>query len=109
MHGISSACGKLGAILGTYGIVYIARSSVRAVFFVSGGMRPPPSCALALTVTGVALAGAFLTLLLPETSGKTLEEIVAFKLNRLSALGGYKQNSQTRLSTSYAQTPVPVR
>lgn len=108
MHGISSACGKLGAILGTYGIVYVARSSVRAVFFVSGGTLVRFGVCH-LTAAGIAVAGGLLTLILPETSGKTLEELVAMKLNRLSSIGGYKQNSQTRLSTTYEKTPVPVR
>lgn len=37
LHGMSAASGKLGAIVGTYGIAYLSRESIRAVFLVCGG------------------------------------------------------------------------
>ena len=60
-HGISAACGKAGSIVGTFGFVYMKNDvSLQA--------------ALGL-LTAVNGLGFICTFLVPETKGKTLEEI----------------------------------
>ncbi|KAM3372930.1 hypothetical protein ACQJBY_019715 [Aegilops geniculata] len=58
-HGISGAVGKIGAVLGVFAFHFL-RDSFRALLFV---------------LVGCNLVGIMFTLLLPETMGKSLEEI----------------------------------
>ena len=60
-HGISAASGKAGAIIGTYGFVYMsANVGLQAALWL---------------LTACNGLGFFCTFLVPETKGKTLEEI----------------------------------
>ncbi|RYR77289.1 hypothetical protein Ahy_A01g001736 isoform C [Arachis hypogaea] len=60
-HGISSASGKLGAMIGTFGFLYLAQSI---------GIKN------SLLVLGVVnILGFLFTFLVPEPKGKSLEEI----------------------------------
>ncbi|KAJ3075234.1 hypothetical protein HDU98_008850 [Podochytrium sp. JEL0797] len=59
-HGISAACGKAGAILGIQAVgPYFTSNTVPVL----------------ATFSAIMFSGAFATLLLPETCGKTLEEL----------------------------------
>ncbi|KAK4273047.1 hypothetical protein QN277_021518 [Acacia crassicarpa] len=73
-HGISSASGKLGATVGAFGFLYLAQSkepSKTDAGYPSGiGAR---NSLIALGV--VSVLGFFCTFLVPETRGRSLEEI----------------------------------
>ncbi|KAJ3075235.1 Inorganic phosphate transporter pho84 [Podochytrium sp. JEL0797] len=59
-HGISAACGKVGAILGIQAVgPYFTNNTVTVLS----------------TFCAIMISGGFATLLLPETCGKTLEEL----------------------------------
>ncbi len=60
-HGISAGIGKLGAFVGVF-LFPILKTSL--------GLR-----GTLLLTAGISVAGALLTLVLPEPSGRTLEEI----------------------------------
>ena len=60
-HGFSAACGKAGAIIGTFGFVYM-----------SANVSLQSALGLLTACNGL---GFFCTFLVPETKGKTLEEI----------------------------------
>jgi PHS family inorganic phosphate transporter-like MFS transporter len=65
-HGISAACGKAGAIIGTFGFLY---------------MQQDVSTAAALSLlTAVNGVGFLCTFLVPETKGKSLEELTDDKI-----------------------------
>ncbi|KAL5713818.1 Inorganic phosphate transporter 1-4 [Ranunculus cassubicifolius] len=73
-HGISAAAGKLGAIIGAFGFLYLAqnqdKSKADAGYGAGIGMRN------SLIILGVInLIGMFCTLLVPESNGRSLEEI----------------------------------
>ncbi|KAL4378978.1 hypothetical protein GQ457_02G003860 [Hibiscus cannabinus] len=73
-HGISAASGKLGAIVGAFGFLYLAQSKdknkVDAGYPTGIGMKN------SLIVLGVINAlGFFFTFLVPESKGKSLEEM----------------------------------
>ncbi|KAI5078806.1 hypothetical protein GOP47_0006477 [Adiantum capillus-veneris] len=73
-HGISAAIGKLGAVLGAFGFTYISQD--RNPKFVDAGYKPgigPGTTFIMLAVTSIL--GMLLTLLVPETKGRTLEDI----------------------------------
>ncbi|KAJ3075236.1 phosphate transporter [Podochytrium sp. JEL0797] len=59
-HGMSAACGKAGAILGIQAV---------GPYFTSN------TVSVLATFSAIMFSGAFATLLLPETCGKTLEEL----------------------------------
>ena len=60
-HGFSAACGKAGSIVGTFGFLYMKNDvSLQAAL------------GLLTAINGI---GFFMTFLVPETKGKTLEEI----------------------------------
>ncbi|XP_061359158.1 inorganic phosphate transporter 1-4-like [Gastrolobium bilobum] len=73
-HGISSACGKLGAMVGAFGFLYLAqnkdKSKADAGYPAGIGVRN------SLLVLGVVnILGFLFTFLVPEAKGKSLEEM----------------------------------
>ncbi|XP_028758371.1 inorganic phosphate transporter 1-4-like [Neltuma alba] len=73
-HGISSASGKLGAIVGAFGFLYLAQNKDPSK--VDAGYHPGIGVRNSLLVLGVINAlGFFLTFLVPEAKGKSLEEM----------------------------------
>jgi len=89
-HGISAACGKAGAIVGAFGFNYMQ-------------MDVSTQAALAL-LTGVNFLGLLCTFLVPETKGKSLEEITDDGLvmkseNKNASLnGGYETNKNVQIA-----------
>ena len=79
-HGISAAAGKAGAILGVFGFTYAsqpkhANTTERGVSynaFYGTGIGLQGALAILTATNGM---GIFTTLLVPETKGKSLEEI----------------------------------
>ncbi|KAI4349400.1 hypothetical protein L6164_009992 [Bauhinia variegata] len=73
-HGISSASGKLGAIVGAFGFLYLAqnqdKSKTDAGYPAGIGVRNA-----LLVLGGVNLLGVLFTFLVPEAKGKSLEEM----------------------------------
>ncbi|KAG6423088.1 hypothetical protein SASPL_113472 [Salvia splendens] len=73
-HGISSAAGKAGAIVGAFGFLYAAQSKDPAK--VDAGYRPGIGVRNSLLVLGCVNAlGVLFTFLVPESNGKSLEEM----------------------------------
>ncbi|KAM0941999.1 putative ABC-type phosphate transporter [Dioscorea sansibarensis] len=73
-HGISAASGKLGAIIGSFGFLYLAQNKdpAKADHGYPAGIGVRNSLFL---LAGCNLLGLFFTFLVPETKGKSLEEI----------------------------------
>ncbi|KAM0938961.1 putative ABC-type phosphate transporter [Dioscorea sansibarensis] len=73
-HGISAAAGKAGAIIGSFGFLYAAQSQDKAK--VDHGYSPGIGVRNSLFVLAACnLLGFFFTFLVPESKGKSLEEI----------------------------------
>lgn len=73
-HGISAAAGKAGAIVGAFGFLY--SSEPRNASEDDQGYNPGIGVKDSLIVLGfVSLMGIFCTFLVPETNGRSLEEI----------------------------------
>ncbi|XP_054794504.1 inorganic phosphate transporter 1-4-like [Prosopis cineraria] len=73
-HGISSASGKLGAIVGAFGFLALSQSQDPSK--VDAGYRPGIGVKNSLLVLGAINALGFaLTFLVPEPKGRSLEEI----------------------------------
>ncbi|CAN0886109.1 Probable inorganic phosphate transporter 1-7 [Linum grandiflorum] len=73
-HGISSAAGKLGAIVGAFGFLYLAQNKDPAK--TDAGYPAGIGVKNSLIVLGVVnLLGMLLTFLVPESKGKSLEEM----------------------------------
>lgn len=73
-HGISSAFGKLGAIVGAFGFLYLAQDKDKRK--ADAGYPAGIGVKNALIVLGVInVLGFFCTFLVPETKGKSLEDI----------------------------------
>nr|AHL69789.1 phosphate transporter [Vernicia fordii] len=73
-HGISAACGKAGAIVGAFGFLYAAQSTDPAK--TDAGYPTGIGVKNSLIVLGVtSFFGILLTLLVPESKGKSLEEL----------------------------------
>ncbi|KAJ9543379.1 hypothetical protein OSB04_023086 [Centaurea solstitialis] len=73
-HGISAASGKLGAIVGAFGFLYLAQSQDPAK--ADAGYPAGIGVKNALIVLGVInLLGTLCTLMVPESKGKSLEEM----------------------------------
>jgi len=69
-HGISAAAGKAGAIVGAFGFLYLSQDGSTAGYPKSIG----PQKALLILATVNAL-GFLFTFLVPETNGKSLEDL----------------------------------
>ncbi|XP_031501649.1 probable inorganic phosphate transporter 1-7 [Nymphaea colorata] len=73
-HGISAACGKAGAIIGAFGFLYAAQNQNKAK--ADPGYPAGIGVKNSLIVLGVTNAlGFFFTFLVPESKGKSLEEM----------------------------------
>ncbi|KAF8780091.1 hypothetical protein HU200_001748 [Digitaria exilis] len=73
-HGISAASGKVGAIIGSFGFLYLAQSPDPAK--TAHGFPPGIGVRCSLFVlAGCSVAGFLLTFLVPEPKGKSLEEM----------------------------------
>lgn len=73
-HGISAASGKLGAMVGAFGFLYLAQSPDKNK--TDAGYPPGIGVKHSLIVLGVVnLLGLLFTLLVPESKGKSLEEM----------------------------------
>ena len=73
-HGISAAAGKVGAIIGSFGFLYLAQSPDPAK--TAHGYPPGIGVQKSLFVlAGCCSAGFMLTFLVPEPKGKSLEEM----------------------------------
>lgn len=73
-HGISAASGKLGAIVGAFGFLYLAQSKDKTK--TDAGYPPGIGVKNSLIVLGVVnLLGLLFTFLVPESKGKSLEEM----------------------------------
>ncbi|KAH7577668.1 hypothetical protein ACOSP7_001350 [Xanthoceras sorbifolium] len=73
-HGISAACGKLGAIVGAFGFLYLAQNQDKAK--ADAGYPAGIGVKNSLIVLGVVnFLGMLFTFLVPEAKGKSLEEM----------------------------------
>ncbi|KAF8016477.1 hypothetical protein BT93_H1867 [Corymbia citriodora subsp. variegata] len=73
-HGISAACGKAGAIVGAFGFLYAAQGKKLADR--DAGYPPGIGVKNSLIMLGVInFLGMLFTLLVPESKGKSLEEL----------------------------------
>ena len=73
-HGISAASGKAGAIIGAFGFLYAAQPEDKAR--VNAGYKPGIGVRNTLFLLAVCnLLGFFFTFLVPESKGKSLEEM----------------------------------
>jgi PHS family inorganic phosphate transporter-like MFS transporter len=73
-HGISAASGKVGAIVGSFGFLYLAQSPDPAK--AARGFPPGIGVRNSLfALAGCSLLGFCLTFLVPEPKGKSLEEM----------------------------------
>jgi len=73
-HGISAASGKAGAIVGAFGFLYASESSNKAL--TDPGYPPGIGIKNALLVlASINVLGIFFTFLVPESKGKSLEEL----------------------------------
>ncbi|XP_030513415.1 probable inorganic phosphate transporter 1-3 [Rhodamnia argentea] len=73
-HGISAACGKAGAIVGAFGFLYAAQGKKLADR--DAGYPPGIGMKNSLIMLGVInFFGMLFTLLVPESKGKSLEEL----------------------------------
>ncbi|KAK2986540.1 hypothetical protein RJ640_012303 [Escallonia rubra] len=73
-HGISAAAGKAGAIVGSFGFLYAAQSKDRTK--TDKGYPPGIGVRNSLLVLGVVnFLGILFTFLVPESNGKSLEEM----------------------------------
>ncbi|MCO5573293.1 hypothetical protein L7F22_027062 [Adiantum nelumboides] len=73
-HGLSAAIGKLGAVLGAFGFTVLSQDTDPK--FVDPGYKPgigPGKTFIMLAAT--SFLGMLLTLLIPETKGRSLEDI----------------------------------
>lgn len=73
-HGISAAAGKLGAIIGAFGFLYLAQNKDKAK--ADAGYPAGIGVKNSLIVLGVVnFFGILFTFLVPESNGKSLEEM----------------------------------
>ena len=96
-HGISAAAGKAGAIVGAFGFLYAAQS--RDPTKTDAGYPPGIGIRHSLIMLGVInFVGMLFTLLVPESKGKSLEELTGENAD---------ENGETELQTGPTGT-VPV-
>ncbi|XP_057423741.1 inorganic phosphate transporter 1-4 [Lotus japonicus] len=73
-HGISSACGKLGAMVGAFGFLYLAQNQDKSK--ADAGYPAGIGVKNSLLLLGVVnILGFLFTFLVPEAKGKSLEEM----------------------------------
>lgn len=73
-HGLSAAAGKAGAIVGAFGFLYAAQSQDKDK--TDAGYPPGIGIRYSLMVLGgISLVGFFCTFMVPESKGKSLEEM----------------------------------
>ncbi|CAM6121426.1 unnamed protein product [Calypogeia fissa] len=73
-HGISSATGKAGAIVGSFGFLYASQDSHQAA--VQNGYSKGIGYKYSLLLLAIcSTVGVFFTLLIPETKGRSLEDL----------------------------------
>ncbi|KAG5544516.1 hypothetical protein RHGRI_017067 [Rhododendron griersonianum] len=73
-HGLSAAAGKAGAIVGAFGFLYAAQSQDKDK--TDAGYPPGIGMRNSLMVLGgISLVGFFCTFMVPESKGKSLEEM----------------------------------
>ncbi|WOL13277.1 hypothetical protein Cni_G22046 [Canna indica] len=87
-HGISAASGKVGAIIGSMGFLYIAQSQnpAKTDHGYSTGIGVKNSL---LVLAGCNLLGLVFTFLVPEAKGKSLEEMSGENEAEAAAAGSY--------------------
>ncbi|KAL0793164.1 hypothetical protein Bca101_064541 [Brassica carinata] len=79
-HGISAAAGKAGAIVGAFGFLYAAQSKDKTK--TDAGYPPGIGVKNSLIMLGVInFAGMLMTFLVPESKGKSLEELSGENVN----------------------------
>ncbi|KAG2301920.1 hypothetical protein Bca52824_030571 [Brassica carinata] len=79
-HGISAAAGKAGAIVGAFGFLYAAQSKDKTK--TDAGYPPGIGVKNSLIVLGfINFAGMLMTFLVPESKGKSLEELSGENVN----------------------------
>ncbi|GAB4843128.1 Low affinity inorganic phosphate transporter 1 [Ancistrocladus abbreviatus] len=95
-HGISSASGKAGAIVGAFGFLYLAQSKDPAKTDTGypTGIGVKDSL---MILGGVCALGFFCTFLVPESKGKSLEE-----------MSGENEDEEDEAAVQYDNRTVPV-
>ncbi|KAK8674446.1 hypothetical protein V6N13_112737 [Hibiscus sabdariffa] len=98
-HGISAASGKLGAIVGAFGFLYLAQNKDKSK--ADAGYPAGIGVKNSLIVLGVVNALGFLfTFLVPESKGKSLEEMSGENEDN-------EAQEETELSSSTERRTVP--
>jgi PHS family inorganic phosphate transporter-like MFS transporter len=91
-HGISSASGKFGAMVGAFGFLYLAQnqdpSKADAGYPAGIGVRNS-----LLLLGAVNILGFCFTFLVPETNGKSLEEISGEEIDEIVDTSHHSNNS----------------
>ncbi|CAF2091651.1 hypothetical protein BRARA_F03806 [Brassica rapa] len=86
-HGISAAAGKAGAIVGAFGFLYAAQSKDKTK--TDAGYPPGIGVKNSLIMLGVInFVGMLMTFLVPESKGKSLEELSGENVNDETASSG---------------------
>ncbi|XP_040379045.1 probable inorganic phosphate transporter 1-5 [Oryza brachyantha] len=89
-HGISSAAGKMGAIVGAFGFLYAAQSTDPSK--TDAGYPPGIGVRNSLfLLAGCNVVGFFFTFLVPESKGKSLEELSGENDMAAAAANSYRQ------------------
>ncbi|CAI9107646.1 OLC1v1007053C1 [Oldenlandia corymbosa var. corymbosa] len=97
-HGISAASGKLGAIVGAFGFLYLAQSQDKTK--TDAGYPPGIGVKNSLIVLGVInFLGLLFTFLVPESNGKSLEEMTGENED-------FKEGEE--MATQNNRSPLPV-
>ncbi|KAL1212549.1 putative inorganic phosphate transporter 1-7 [Cardamine amara subsp. amara] len=92
-HGISAASGKLGAMVGAFGFLYLAQSPDKTK--TEHGYPPGIGVKNSLIVLGVVnFLGMVFTLLVPESKGKSLEEMSGENENNDESSSSNNNNSK---------------
>ncbi|XWS36418.1 hypothetical protein CRYUN_Cryun20dG0084200 [Craigia yunnanensis] len=99
-HGISAASGKLGAIVGAFGFSYLAQNKDKAN--ADAGYPTGIGVKNSLLLLGAVNAlGFLLTFLVPESKGKSLEEMSSENKDN-----GAKGEAELSSSTNHRTVPV---
>lgn len=102
-HGISAASGKLGAIIGAFGFLYLAQNQDKAK--ADAGYPAGIGIRNALIVLGgINFFGLLFTFLVPESKGKSLEQVSGEIEDEVEA----KQVLEHQQQQAYSSRTVPV-